>query len=84
MCVVCLGYGGSGMGIDSGGGWYACGTKLGYWSHVRRCRSTFRVLIDTLMMPDDTAVKVRSCVILPELRQDFISSVSCAILFTKS
>ena len=60
MGAVSHGYGGFGGGRDGGGGRHACGTKLGGWSHVRRCRSTSRVRYDTLMTPDNTAIQVRS------------------------
>ena len=58
--VVSHGYGGLGGGRDGGGGWYACRTKLGGWSHVCRCRSTSRVRGDALMTPDRTVIQVRS------------------------
>ena len=35
ICVVSHGYDGLGGGIDGGVERYACGTKLGVWSHVR-------------------------------------------------
>ena len=60
MCVVGHGYDGLGRGRDEGGGWYACETKQGAWSHIARCRSTSRVRGDTLMTPDHTDIQVRS------------------------
>ena len=43
ICVVCDGYGGFGGRRDEGGGWHACGTKPGDWSHVGRCREIGRM-----------------------------------------
>ena len=49
-----------GRGRDVGGGWYACRTKPGGWSHVGRRWSISRVQGDTLMTPDHATFRVRS------------------------
>ena len=56
-CICVIGHGNGGLDVvrERRGGWYACGTKVGGWSHVGRCRSTTRVRGDTLMTPHHTA-----------------------------
>ena len=60
ICVVGHFYGGLGVGRYGGGGWDACGTNPRGWSHVGRCRSTFRVRGDTPMTPDHSTFQARN------------------------
>ena len=52
-----VGWAGTGMEVVDG---MHAGQSQGGWSHVCRCRSISRVRGDTLMIQDNTAVKVRS------------------------
>ena len=57
LVMAMVGWVGAGMEVVVG---RHAGQSWGGWSHVGRCRSPFRVCDDTLMIPNHTAVQVRS------------------------